>query len=81
MNNPEPSSNAYQLKYKIAISGAAETEFMPPDLMEKVTALGTLIAKRGMVLVTGATTGAPYWAANMLKSFICRSITTISSSM
>jgi uncharacterized protein (TIGR00725 family) len=61
------SSNAYQLKYKIAVSGAAETEFMPPDLMEKTTLLGRLIAERNMVLVTGATTGAPFWAAKGAK--------------
>jgi uncharacterized protein (TIGR00725 family) len=61
------SSGAYHLKYKIAVSGAAVTEFMPPDLMEKVTTLGQLIAQHNMVLITGATTGAPYWAAKGAK--------------
>jgi uncharacterized protein (TIGR00725 family) len=68
--NPEnkaKTAGAYQLKYKIAVSGAAETEFMPPDLMEKVTKLGRLVAGHNMVLVTGATTGAPFWAAKAAK--------------
>ena len=63
----KPPLGAYQLKYKIAISGAAETEFMPQDLMEKVTELGQLIATHDMVTVTGATTGAPFWAAKAAK--------------
>lgn len=63
----EQDNNAYHLKYKIAISGAAETEFMPPELMEKVTKLGQLIAQHNMVTVTGATTGAPFWAAKGAK--------------
>ena len=54
-------------KYKIAVSGAAETGGCPPDALEKTEALGRLIAERGMVLVTGATTGAPYWAAKGAK--------------
>ncbi len=58
---------AYHLKYKIAVSGAAETEFMAPDALEKVETVGRLIAERGMVAVTGATTGAPYWAAKGAK--------------
>jgi len=67
MDQPKKSTGAYQLKYKIAISGAAETEFMAPDLMEKVTALGHQIAGHNMVTVTGATTGAPFWAAKAAK--------------
>jgi hypothetical protein len=55
------------LKFKIAISGAAETEFMNANEMPEVATLGRLIAERGMVLVTGATTGAPYWAAKAAK--------------
>ena len=38
-NNKIETAGAYHLKYKIAISGAAETEFMPPELMEKVAAI------------------------------------------
>jgi uncharacterized protein (TIGR00725 family) len=55
------------LKFKIAISGAADTEFMNADTLPEVELLGRLIAERGMVTVTGATTGAPYWAAKGAK--------------
>ncbi len=66
-NHMENQEGAYHLKYKIAISGAAETEFMQADAMDKVMELGRLIAKAGMITVTGATTGAPYWAAKGAK--------------
>ncbi|MBI4137863.1 MAG: LOG family protein [Candidatus Sungbacteria bacterium] len=51
------------LKYKFCISGAAETGHCAPDALEKTKELGREIIRRGAVLVTGATTGAPYWAA------------------
>ncbi len=51
------------LKLKICISGAAETGHCAPDVLEKTKELGREVVKRGAVLVTGATTGAPYWAA------------------
>jgi uncharacterized protein (TIGR00725 family) len=55
------------LKYKVCVSGSAETEFCPPGTVEKAMEIGALIARRGMVLVTGATTGIPYWAAKGAK--------------
>lgn len=55
------------LKYKICISGAAETGHCAPDALEKAEQLGRAIAESGMVLVTGATTGIPYWAAKGAK--------------
>ncbi|MBI2623130.1 MAG: LOG family protein [Candidatus Liptonbacteria bacterium] len=55
------------LKYKICISGAAETGHCAPGALEKTEELGRLIAERGMILVTGATTGAPLWAAKGAK--------------
>ncbi len=58
----------HHLKYKICISGAAETGHCAPDALEKAEELGREIAKRGMVLVTGATIGIPYWAAKGAKS-------------
>jgi uncharacterized protein (TIGR00725 family) len=58
----------YHLKFKIAISGAAETEFMNANEMSEVELLGRLIAEAGMVMVDGATTGAPYWAAKGAKN-------------
>jgi len=57
----------YHLKFKIAVSGAADTEFMNPNEMEEAEELGKLIAEHGMVTVTGATTGAPYWTAKGAK--------------
>lgn len=51
------------LKFKICVSGAAETGHCAPDALEKTKELGAEIVKHGAVLVTGATTGAPYWAA------------------
>lgn len=60
-------SELFGPKFKIAISGAAETGHCAPDAMERTEELGRLIAKRGLVLVTGATTGAPYWAAKAAK--------------
>lgn len=51
------------LKYKICISGAAETGHCAKDILEKTKELGREVITHGAVLVTGATTGAPYWAA------------------
>jgi uncharacterized protein (TIGR00725 family) len=55
------------LKYKICISGAADTGHCAIDAAEKAEELGREIARRGMVLVTGATVGIPYWAAKGAK--------------
>src|SRR3990167_8084517 len=54
-------------KYKICVSGAAETGHCAPDAPEKAEEMGREIARRGMVLVTGATTGIPYWSAKGAK--------------
>jgi len=51
------------LKYKICVSGAARTDCCAPGAMEKTKALAAQIVKRGGVVMTGATTGVPYWAA------------------
>ncbi len=51
------------LKYKIAISGAAETGHCGPNALELTKELGREVARQGAVLITGATTGAPYWGA------------------
>ncbi len=58
---------AYHLKHKICISGSAVTDTAAPGTVEKAQELGRLIAERGMILVTGATTGIPYWAAKGAK--------------
>lgn len=64
---PKRVSDLFSPKFKIAISGAAETGHCALDAMERTEQLGRLIAQKGMVLVTGATTGAPYWAAKAAK--------------
>lgn len=51
------------LKYKICISGAAETGHCSGDALEKTKELARQVVKHNAVLVTGATTGAPLWAA------------------
>ncbi len=61
-------NHSHKLKYKICVSGAAETGHCAKDALEKAEAIGREIAKRGMVLVTGATTGIPYWSAKGAKA-------------
>lgn len=51
------------LKYKICISGAAETGHCSEDALEKTKELARQVVLHNAVLVTGATTGAPFWAA------------------
>lgn len=58
---------AYQPKIKICVSGAAETGHCLPDAEEEAEEIGRIIARKGMILVTGATTGLPYWAAKGAK--------------
>src|SRR3989344_6037786 len=52
---------------KICVSGAAETGHCGLDALEKAKELGREIARQGGVLVTGATTGFPLWAAMGVK--------------
>jgi len=54
-------------KYKICISGAADTSFCGDDACKIAEQLGREIAQRGIVLVDGATTGFPLWAAKGAK--------------
>lgn len=51
------------LQLKLAISGAAETGHCGIDAYDKGLALGREVAGHGAVLVNGATTGFPLWAA------------------
>ena len=51
------------LKYKICVSGAAETGHCAPDALEKAKQLGKEIINHNAVLVSGATTGFALWAA------------------
>lgn len=50
-------------QFKICVSGAAETGHCGPNAMEEAKELGREVVKQGGVLVTGATTGFPLWAA------------------
>jgi predicted Rossmann-fold nucleotide-binding protein len=69
-NNHNHGEDVHHLKYKICISGSADTSMCSPDSNGKTEELGRLIAERGMILVTGATTGAPYWAAKGAKRLV-----------
>lgn len=55
------------LKIKICVSGAAETSHCGPESLEKAKELGKEIARHNAVLVNGATTGFPLWAAMGVK--------------
>jgi len=48
---------------KICVSGAAETGHCGLGALDKAKELGREIARQGAILVTGATTGFPLWAA------------------
>lgn len=52
-----------KLQIKLCVSGAAETGHCGIDAYDKGLELGRQIAKHGAILVTGATTGFPLWAA------------------
>ena len=52
---------------KICVSGAAETGHCGVDALDKAKELGREIARQGAVLVTGATTVFPLWAAMGVK--------------
>ena len=56
---PSPHSH---LKFKICGSGAAETGHCGPEALELAKELGREIARHKAVLVTGATTGIPFWS-------------------
>lgn len=64
---PRSVTRPYCLHCMIAVSGASETGHCAFDAHEKAEQVGREIAKAGMVLVTGATTGIPYWAAKGAK--------------
>lgn len=51
------------LKYKICVSGAARTQDCAPGALEKAKEMGREVVRHNGVLVTGATSGIPYWAA------------------
>lgn len=50
-------------KIKICVSGAADMNFLPPEVHEIGKTLGKEIVKQGGIVTSGATTGFPLWAA------------------
>lgn len=50
-------------KIKICVSGAADTTYCGDNAMESAKEIGREIVRQGGILVTGATTGFPLWAA------------------
>ena len=54
-------------RYKICVSGAAETSSCGPDAFKIAEDVGREIAKHNCVLVDGATTGFPFWSAKGCK--------------
>jgi len=58
-----PYSKHGHNQIKICVSGAAETGHCGVGALEKAKELGREIARQGAVIVTGATTGFPMWAA------------------
>ncbi len=67
VQNGRNHNHSYSLKYKICVSGAAETGHCTRDTLEKAEEIGAEIARRGFILVTGATIGVPYFAAKGAK--------------
>lgn len=61
------SSNPYNKhghnQIKICVSGAADTTFSGAGTLDIALELGRQIALQGAVLITGATTGFPFWVA------------------
>ncbi|MEK7621874.1 MAG: hypothetical protein AAB415_01715 [Patescibacteria group bacterium] len=54
-------------RIKLCVSGAAETDHCGEGVLEVAMTLGKEIVNQGAVLVTGATTGFPLWAAKGAK--------------
>jgi hypothetical protein len=53
----------YPNQYKIAVAGAAETEICCSNIKELCKEVGREIVRQGCTLITGATTGAPYYTS------------------
>lgn len=55
------------MKYKIAVSGAAETGHCNANALGMALEMGKEIVRQNGVVVTGATIGIPHWAARGAK--------------
>lgn len=62
-----PKKHKHYPKYKIAVSGSADPDVCSPERVDLAREIGREIARQGAVLVTGATTGMPYFAAQGAK--------------
>lgn len=51
------------MKYKIVVSGAAETGHCRQGALELAKEVGREIIRQNGILITGATSGIPYWSA------------------
>ena len=51
------------MKYKISLSGAAETGHCQAGALEKAKEVGKEVVRQNGILITGATSGIPYWSA------------------
>ena len=51
------------MKYKIAISGAAQTEICSKNAAKLAEEVGKEVSRQGCILITGSTTGIPYYSA------------------
>ncbi len=68
MTENEKLVNEYRgVKYKICVSGTADTAHVGEDAFKLATELGAEIVRQGGALIDGATTGFPYWAAKGAK--------------
>lgn len=54
-------------KYKISVSGSADASHCPAQACKKAQEIGREIVRQGGILVSGATTGIPDWAAKGVK--------------
>jgi uncharacterized protein (TIGR00725 family) len=55
------------MKYKIAVSGAAETGHCNTNALNMALEMGKEIVRQNGIVITGATIGVPYWAARGAK--------------
>ena len=63
-NGPMDNNGKHgHIKLKIGVSGAAETGHCGLNALDKAKELGREVIRQGGILITGATTGFPLWAA------------------
>lgn len=67
INSSSPYNKHGHNQIKICVSGAADTSFSGLGTLDKAKELGCEIARQGAIIVTGATTGFPFWAAKGAK--------------